>query len=183
VCSSPGTRCAGSSVPAVDDEPTGRVTGTVIGEATDEEAAALLELSVRDYVGSLRERRGLSAGEADAKAQADTRRFLPEGPRTPGAVFVAARGGDRLLGGVWAAVQGPDRAGEAWIFFLWVDPSVRRQGLARRLVEATATRVREQGATDLALNVFGDNTGAIALYESLGFGVVTQQMSRSLTHG
>ena len=57
---------------------------------------------------------------------------------------------------------------------------MRRQGLARRLVEATVTRVREQGATDLALNVFGDNTAAIALYESLGFAVVTQQMSRSL---
>ena len=155
----------------------------VIGPATDEEALALLDLSARDYVESLRERRGLGAEEARTKAEKDTQRFVPEGPATPGAVFVAARRDGRLLGGVWAAVQGPDRAGEAWIYFLWVDPEVRRRGLARRLVQATADRVRELGATDLALNVFGDNTGAIALYESLGFGVVTQQMSRRLTDG
>ena len=124
---------------------------------------------------------GVVVGPAtDEEAERDTERFVPDGAATAGAVFLAARRDGRLLGGVWAGVQGPDRAGEAWIYFLWVDPAERRQGLARRLVEATAAVVRERGATDLALNVFGDDAGAIALYRSLGFRVLTQQMSRPL---
>lgn len=152
----------------------------VIGPATDEEAERILSLSVDDYVESLRDRRGVSDADARAKAERDTRRFVPDGAATAGAVFLAARRGDRLIGGVWASAQGPDRAGEAWLYFLWVDPAERRQGVARRLVEATAAAVRQRGATDLALNVFGDNAAAIALYGSLGFRVLTQQMSRAL---
>jgi ribosomal protein S18 acetylase RimI-like enzyme len=151
-----------------------------ISPATDDEAAVLLERSKETYVEALQGRRGLSAREAATKADADTDRLVPQGERTPGNVFLTARRGGRMLGGVWAAVQGPDRAGEAWIYFLWVDPSQRRRGLARRLVERTAAEVRALGAGHLALNVFGDNAGAIALYDALGFRVTAQQMSLSL---
>jgi ribosomal protein S18 acetylase RimI-like enzyme len=96
-------------------------------------------------------------------------------------VFLSARRGGQVVGGVWAAVQGPNRAGQAWVNFVWVDPAVRRQGLARRLMDATAAEVRSRGAHHLALNVFGDNSGAIALYDALGFQVVAQQMTLPLT--
>lgn len=152
-----------------------------ISPATDAEAIALLERSKETYVESLQVRRGLSPQEARAKADADTDGPLPRGVRTPGMVFLSARRDGQVLGGVWAAVQGPGRAGEAWINFLWVDPTVRRQGLARRLVDVTAAEVRRQGAEHLALNVFGDNSGAIALYAALGFQVVAQQMTLPLT--
>jgi ribosomal protein S18 acetylase RimI-like enzyme len=148
--------------------------------ATDGETTALLELSKKTYVEGLQSMRGLNPAEARAKAHRDTDGLVPHGAVTPGMVFLAARRGNRVLGGVWAAVQGPDRAGEAWIYFIWVDPSARRQGLARRLVERTAAEVRDRGAEHLALNVFGDNTGAIALYEALGFRVTAQQMTLRL---
>jgi ribosomal protein S18 acetylase RimI-like enzyme len=154
-----------------------------ISPATDDETAALLERSKETYVEGLQGRRGLSLQEARAKADTDTDGLVPQGARTPGTVFLAARHGDRVLGGVWAAVQGPDRAGEAWIYFIWVDPSARRQGLARRLVDRTAAEVRSRGARHLALNVFGDNIDAMALYEALGFRVTAQQMTLPLTDG
>jgi ribosomal protein S18 acetylase RimI-like enzyme len=47
-------------------------------------------------------------------------------------------------------------------------------------VDATAAEVRRQGAEHLALNVFGDSAGAIALYDSLGFRVAAQQMTLPL---
>src|SRR5687767_3943972 len=96
-------------------------------------------------------------------------------------VFLGARRDGQLVGWVWAAVQGPNRADESWIYLLWVDPAIRRRGLARRLVDATAAEVRQQGAQHLALNVFGDNAGAIALYDALGFRVVAQLMTLPLT--
>ena len=154
-----------------------------ISRATEAEASALVGRSKDDYVESLQDRRGLSLQEARAKADRDTDGLLPQGAHTPGMVLLAARRGDRLVGAVWAAVQGPDRTGEAWIYFLWVDPTVRRQGLARRLMEATAAEVRRHGAEHLALNVFGGNTSAIALYDALGFRVTAQQMTLSLGDG
>jgi hypothetical protein len=39
-----------------------------------------------------------------------------------------------------------------------------------------AEAARERGATHLGLNVFGDNTGAIALYQALGYTVTAQRM-------
>jgi ribosomal protein S18 acetylase RimI-like enzyme len=77
-------------------------------------------------------------------------------------------------------VQGPGRAGAAWIYHLQVEPAARRQGVAAQLMRHAATAVRERGAQHLELNVFGDNSGAIALYESLGFAVTAQQMSLPL---
>lgn len=46
--------------------------------------------------------------------------------------------------------------------------SARRRGLAARLVRAVAFDIRADGSTPL-LHTGADNTGAIALYESLGF--------------
>ena len=152
-----------------------------ISPCTEAEATALLERSKATYVESLQRRRGLSPQEARTKADADTAGPLPQGVRTPGMVFLSARRGGQVVGGVWAAVQGPNRAGQAWVNFVWVDPAVRRQGLARRLMDATAAEVRSRGAHHLALNVFGDNPGAIALYDALGFQVVAQQMTLPLT--
>lgn len=151
-----------------------------ISRATEAEVTVLVERSKDDYVESLRDRRGLSLQEARAKADRDTDGLLPQGPHTPGMVLLAARSGDRVVGAVWAAVQGPDRTGEAWIYFLWVDPAVRRQGIARRLMDATAAELRAQGAAHLALNVFGGNTAATALYDALGFRVTAQQMTLPL---
>lgn len=49
-------------------------------------------------------------------------------------------------------------------------PSVRGQGLATRLMRAVAAGIEERGETPF-LHVAGVNTGAIRLYESLGFSV------------
>ena len=50
-----------------------------------------------------------------------------------------------------------------------VDPSLRRQGLGRRLLLAAAARAAALGAKRLTLIVSGHNTAARALYASLGF--------------
>ena len=47
-------------------------------------------------------------------------------------------------------------------------------------MEALQDASRELGATTIALNVFGHNTAAIRLYDSLGYAVTAQQMKRDL---
>jgi ribosomal protein S18 acetylase RimI-like enzyme len=49
-----------------------------------------------------------------------------------------------------------------------VDPAWRRRGVGRRIMDEVAARLRAAGCRDWRLEVRADNTGAIALYESVG---------------
>lgn len=53
-----------------------------------------------------------------------------------------------------------------------IDSSVRRQGLARKLMIVWLESAAQQGACELLLEVRESNLGAISLYESLGFELV-----------
>ena len=63
---------------------------------------------------------------------------------------------------------------------LYVAPSVRRAGTARRLLRHVVDRARAAGAIRVSLQTEIDNTAALALYTSLGFTPVTGLMALSL---
>jgi ribosomal protein S18 acetylase RimI-like enzyme len=60
---------------------------------------------------------------------------------------------------------------EPWsgISNVWVHPAHRRQGLAIAVVTAALEWSAERGATTVFLQTRGDNPGALALYDRLGF--------------
>ena len=53
--------------------------------------------------------------------------------------------------------------------------------LGRKAMEAAEQWAREQGATRMALNVFGDNVVAQSLYRRFGFEVTSVNMAKNLT--
>lgn len=55
------------------------------------------------------------------------------------------------------------------LYSLAVDPALRGQGLASRLIERAECQAREQGAIHMRLEVAEDNAAAIALYRKLGY--------------
>ncbi|MFD3658792.1 GNAT family N-acetyltransferase [Streptomyces sp. NPDC058620] len=55
---------------------------------------------------------------------------------------------------------------------LWVDPAMRGAGVASALVACALDHAAQIGASPVALSVWSWRTGAIALYERLGFTVV-----------
>lgn len=63
-------------------------------------------------------------------------------------------------------------AGEAEVLTLAVEPSHRRLGVARALLQAGAAQARAMGAEALFLEVAADNAAAIALYREAGFEAV-----------
>jgi ribosomal protein S18 acetylase RimI-like enzyme len=63
----------------------------------------------------------------------------------------------------------PENAHVMQVQGLAVDPSARRRGIAAMLVTAAVQQLRERGTRKLTLRVLSTNTGAIALYERLGF--------------
>lgn len=83
----------------------------------------------------------------------------------PNAVFLAAVEGERLLGycGMHFA------AGECYMDNVAVSPKHRREGIGERLISALIEAAKEKGGEFLSLEVRPSNTGAVALYEKLGF--------------
>jgi ribosomal protein S18 acetylase RimI-like enzyme len=64
-----------------------------------------------------------------------------------------------------------DEASARFIESVWIDPSVRRQGLGGRLVKYLIERERAKNSevNQFYLWVFEDNGPAISLYEQIGF--------------
>lgn len=56
-----------------------------------------------------------------------------------------------------------------------VMPSRRRQGVARRLLDALCAAARAQGAARMLLEVATDNDAAIAFYETYGFRTINRR--------
>jgi ribosomal protein S18 acetylase RimI-like enzyme len=55
------------------------------------------------------------------------------------------------------------------VFAMWVRPERRREGIARRLLEAVLAWGVQRGATSARLGVVDDNADAAELYRSEGF--------------
>ncbi|MEU8760138.1 GNAT family N-acetyltransferase [Streptomyces sp. NPDC048659] len=102
---------------------------------------------------------------------------LPERYRVevvdPQAVFaedtvLLALSGDTAVG---CLVVTAPADGRSEVKRLWTDPAYRGQGIAFRLVGAALAHAAENGAGAVRLSVWKWRTGAIALYERLGFAV------------
>lgn len=69
-------------------------------------------------------------------------------------------------GWLWAPAQAP---GTAQIRRMYVDPSVRRRGVGRRVLAALETDAAEHGAATVILTTGRPQTDAIALYRAAGY--------------
>ena len=68
----------------------------------------------------------------------------------------------------------PARAGGGgWIAGLGVLPEFRRRGYGREILTQAVGRLASSGVERIALEVSVENEGALTLYESAGFEVVT----------
>ncbi|MCM1975832.1 MULTISPECIES: GNAT family N-acetyltransferase [unclassified Streptomyces] len=108
-------------------------------------------------------------GPADVPEMLDLVARTRPGPFLPRTLELGIYLGIRR-GGALVAMAGERVRPPGWseISAVCTDPSVRGQGLARRLVLAVAHGIRERGERPF-LHTGADNTGAIKLYESLGF--------------
>ncbi|CAL9660329.1 hypothetical protein SUDANB105_06980 [Streptomyces sp. enrichment culture] len=108
-------------------------------------------------------------GPADVPEMLDLVARTRPGPFLPRTIELGDYLGIRR-GGVLVAMAGERLRPPGWteISAVCTDPVVRGEGLATRLILAVAHGIRERGETPF-LHTGADNTGAIRLYESLGF--------------
>ena len=108
--------------------------------------------------------------------------LLPQGFATTGMRFLTATLPDgRRVGVLWLGLMHPrDKPDCGFIYDLEIDQAYRGAGYGRALLAAAEDAARAHGLGGIELNVLGDNTRAIRLYETSGYRVVTQQMGKSL---
>ena len=83
----------------------------------------------------------------------------------PLSLWLVAQEGQTLLGYVGSQTC----LDETDMMNIAVSPTSRRQGVARALIEALVSALRERGSNQLTLEVRASNGPARQLYESLGF--------------
>ena len=128
----------------------------------------------------------------------DRRRFIPGDSRTaeayarflgrqledPAALVLVAEHNGRVVGYAFGELDGPDfkalRGPAALLHDLLVDPDHRGRGVAARLVEETAARLRARGATQFLLSTAAQNAPAQRLFSRLGFRPTMIEMTREL---
>jgi len=92
--------------------------------------------------------------------------------------FELAISDNEIVGYAGVIAPGPDAVAD--ILTITVIDGFRRQGIAKRLIADIESYCQSKGSSVIMLEVATDNTGAIALYENLGY---TQISKRSNYYG
>lgn len=108
--------------------------------------------------------------------------LLPLGLNTPRMLILWGIDSDgESVGRAWVGLDHPRGAPDTgFLYDIEVVEERRGEGLGRGLLEAVEHAALEAGVHALELNVFGTNGVAVALYESSGYSVSTQQMRKTL---
>ena len=68
----------------------------------------------------------------------------------------------------------------AYLGFMYVDPDHRGKGVNRIIIEALERWAKDQGISEICLEVYVENKGAIRAYEKVGFQSLTSWMRKKV---
>ncbi|MDF9812154.1 GNAT family N-acetyltransferase [Streptomyces sp. SPB162] len=154
--------------------------GSTVRPMTEAEYEVWNEHQTIGYVEGL-VARGVPFAQASAQAETEHGAILPDGPRTAGTLLLTLVHGRRDVGILWLRLRdAADPAVPAWVYSVEVGEEHRGQGHGRTLMLVAERECLDAGVTDLGLNVFGGNTPALRLYESLRYATTRRYLFKRL---
>lgn len=146
---------------------------------TDGEYQRLREAIFEDYARDTANVTSTSMEEGRKLAARQFDQLLPDGMASKGHYFwrIVSDNGD-AVGDLWVLVE--SEKARAFIYFIGIDEQYRGQGYSKAAMLALETTVKPLGASHIDLNVFGDNTVAVRLYESLGYKPTAMNMRKEI---
>jgi ribosomal protein S18 acetylase RimI-like enzyme len=145
--------------------------------AQDDELAALIATSRREYAADMVEHAGLPEDAARSKAEADFEMAL----RLPTQRFYVVEEDGEPVGRLWLAEREIEGRVTFFVYDVTIDEGHRGRGLGRAAMALVETEARCRGLTRVDLNVFGGNRVARGLYRSLGYEEVAVYMRKELS--
>lgn len=118
--------------------------------------------------------------EALEKSRRQIESLLPQGLQTKDHYIYSLYDGDQKVGMIWlkAEVDRPVKSG--FIFDVTVDEQFRGRGYGKQIMALIEEKARELELNSIGLHVFGYNTVAKQLYESVGYDVTSFNMVKKL---
>lgn len=155
------------------------MTTVTLRSLTDEEYAGYRARSVPAYAADLVRSSGWTPEDATARSETTFPATLAEALAEEGASMSRVLADGEPVGWLWLGpVAGaPD---SLFVYDVEIDEPHRGRGLGRATMLAAEAVARAAGHGQLRLNVFGWNTGARSLYESLGYQTSSIQLSKPL---
>ena len=87
---------------------------------------------------------------------------------------------DAHVGYLWWGIREQHGIRVAMLYFIGIFEPYRRRGYATQTLRLLEEQVRGAGLDDIRLYVFGHNTRAWALYEKMGYEVVSTTMGKRI---
>ncbi|TFB78520.1 GNAT family N-acetyltransferase [Cryobacterium flavum] len=135
-----------------------------------------LDHSCTEYVADLVTQGG-SHEEAQRIAAESMARSFPDGAPSPGnEVFHVMYEAGAAVGYLWIGQDVSADPGAWWVWDIVINADQRGQGFGRAAMLLGEEYARSHGAHSLGLSVFGFNTGARGLYNSLGYETTSVKM-------
>lgn len=148
-----------------------------------ERYAPWMEHTVREYTADLI-KLGHEPDKARAEAARDVATYFPHGAPLPGHHLQEIRDdADGVVGYLWLGPSTTGAVEDWWVWDVFVDEKHRGKGHARQALQRGEEFAVSHGATRIGLSVFGFNTAAKALYDSLGYSTTSIKMSKELSPG
>ena len=137
-------------------------------------------MEIEEYARDIAENGHTPADAARRKAEADMAEILAQGLATPKHwLFVLEVGGERA-GRLWLAEREIDGRRAMFIFDIHVDDAFRGRGFGRAAMLLAERESLDRDIHRVELNVFGGNTVARGLYQSLGYLERSVRMAKDL---
>jgi ribosomal protein S18 acetylase RimI-like enzyme len=147
---------------------------------TEDELLSFVERSVPSYAEDHVKGGRWKPEDAVERSRAEHARLLPQGVRTPDTYLRTIRESPsgRRVGETWYTLQRLEGWPQMFVYWIGIDPEHRRKGFATEVFRQIESEARTLGAAQVALHVFGENTGARALYEKLGYRITNVIMAK-----
>ncbi|XFA98581.1 GNAT family N-acetyltransferase [Candidatus Izemoplasma sp. B36] len=144
---------------------------------TKEEYLEYEKNSIQKYVKELMKAGQVTEEQAKEQAQATFKRIVPNGIDTENHYFYYAYENNQKVGFIWYAFREEE---SAFIYDFFVLEKMQRKGYGRKIMLACEELVRKANKKYMRLHVFGHNTAARALYDSIGYQPISIQMRKEL---
>ncbi|MFC7758468.1 GNAT family N-acetyltransferase [Catellatospora bangladeshensis] len=152
--------------------------GIVGRPMTEAEFAAWRDGQIAEHAAELADSGSVSAADAHERAVASIAELLPGGVPADSDSFRCVVHDGQVVGTIW--LRHGFLPGTGYVFGVDVRPAYRGRGFGRAAMLVGERLTADAGEAQLALNVYGHNTVAQRLYDSLGYQVVERYHAAEL---
>lgn len=153
---------------------------TQLTPMTQSEYDVFLEQAVVEYAEDNIRAGYWDESEAIGKSRKEFERLLPKGLESENHFLYTVYDGETMVGLIWLRANKDRPVPSGFIFGLRIEEEFRGRGYGKQTMLLIEEKARELGLKSMGLHVFGVNTVARNLYESIGYEISSLNMQKQL---